>query len=96
MWNYYKQTDKDYSGLAKQDKLTISRIYRMKLWNRIKKQVYDQLDVEPQDDPKKKQKDEKHPVFKRYLEKQVYDYAQMNEQNLINTIGKIEPIDLNE
>ena len=96
MWNYYKQTDKNYSDLAKQDKLAISRIYRMILWNRIKQQVYNQLNVEPQEDPKKKQKDEKHPVFKRYLEKQVYDYAQMNEQNLINTIGKIEPIDLNE
>ena len=41
------------------------------------------LEVEPQDDPKKKQKDDKYPVFKRYLDKQVQQYAQMDEEGLI-------------
>ena len=95
--NYYKQTNENYLYLPNQNKLLLSTAFRTSLWNRIKPQVYDQLDVQLQDDPKKKQKDEKHPVFKRYLEKHVfdYDYAQMDEKNLINAIGEIEVIDFN-
>ena len=87
IWQDFKKTNQGYADLGKQDKLEFSRVFRLELWEAIKKQVYNELEVEPQDDPKKKQKDEKHPVFRKYLDDLVEKYAQMKPPELVNSFS---------
>jgi len=77
-----------YVNLARQNKLEFSREFWIGLWETNKQQIYDQLDVEPQKDPKKKQKDEKHPVFRKYLDGLVEQYARMDPTELVRTFTK--------